>query len=102
MCALDYGYTRKRIAEILNPAIRGIAIICYLTAGRASELCGITIRNNKRPNLEAVGPRLADITVASYREIQVLLIPLVTLKRKKRPVRIIALPMDARYEPWTA
>ena len=102
MSALDYKYTRDRIASITNAAVRGIAIISYLTAGRASELCGITIRNNKHPNLEAVGPKLKDVTVASYNGIQALLVPLITLKRRKRPVRIIALPMDPRYEPWTA
>ena len=88
---------RRKVDTIIDPTHKYIVRFMYLTAGRASEGAGIYSPSQA----ESQGPLKENIAFDEYDKKEVLKISLSTLKKRKHPKRIIALPIDKKYEPWS-
>jgi hypothetical protein len=92
---------RFRIENIHNDFEKFVCAFCYLGALRANEACALGSGENGTVPL---GPVKEDVSYDSFEGIEVLKILIRVLKRKRDktiPLRVVALPLEDLYEPWS-
>jgi hypothetical protein len=99
----DVDDVRKRIAKIPEKDMRLCLTACYLCAARVSEIVGKKSPSDVKTT--ARGPCGRDVTVDRYGmgtafQQDAAVFRVKTAKRGGFP-RLVALPLDAKFEPWT-
>jgi integrase len=103
----DIRTFREFVDHMPDACARYIAMLLYLTGARASEVCTTISKYDEQHQRSKPYGQYLQERIADYQNDKVLLIELATAKKKRVPKkaeyvpRIIALPTDPVYEPWT-
>jgi len=87
---------RKAVDGIPHNRDRLLVKTLYLTASRVSEVAGRNAPSQRKAHGNELTWRLED-----YENQKVLVLKVYTCKHKEARFRIIALPLNPKYEPWT-
>ncbi len=90
---------REAILTMAGKRAPAVAALYYLTGARLNELVRVPPRPSHRELTAAVGPTLGDVEITTWNGVEVMVIPIRTLKRKDYVTRVVPVVLDPRYEP---
>jgi hypothetical protein len=100
----DFRDFREAVNHVISVRDRNLIKLLYLTASRPSEVCTRTTPSELRNRATKPYGCSMRYELAKYKNETVFLI-VVALAKKRGSLpsqKVIALPYDARYEPWTS
>ena len=89
------------------PRGRAVLALYYLTGARRNELLAGPVWPSERDRTAPVGPRLRDVRIERYKDVEIMTIRLTTLKRVehvggqklRHATRVVPVVLDPKYEP---
>ena len=102
--ASDFCSFREAVDHVLGVRDRNLIKLLYLTASRPSEICTRTTPSELRTRATKPYGSSMRYGLAKHKNETTLLIAVALVKRRGSlpSHKVIALPYDARFEPWTS